>query len=58
MSYPFTMDYGIRHGFACAIFLPAFLRFNAGAVGGLFDDVLRMLRLSEGDLVNICRSIL
>jgi alcohol dehydrogenase class IV len=47
LSYPFTIDYGIIHGFACAIFLPAFLRFNAEVVGGLFDDVLRLLGLSS-----------
>ncbi len=45
LSYPFTMDYDIPHGFACAIFLPAFIRFNASNIGDLFSDLLRVLEL-------------
>ena len=29
LSYPITIDYGVAHGFACAIFLPEVIRFNA-----------------------------
>ena len=47
LSYPFTMDYGIPHGFACAIFLPAFIRFNADVVENIFSDVLHVLGISS-----------
>jgi alcohol dehydrogenase class IV len=45
LSYPFTMDYEVPHGFACAIFLPVFIRFNAPNIGDLFSDLLRVLQL-------------
>jgi len=45
LSYPFTMDYDIPHGFACAIFLPAFIRFNAPNIRENFGDLLRVLEL-------------
>jgi alcohol dehydrogenase len=45
LSYPFTIDYGVSHGFACAIFLPAFIRFNAPAIRDIFADVLAALRI-------------
>ncbi|MCP4402349.1 MAG: iron-containing alcohol dehydrogenase, partial [bacterium] len=45
LSYPFTMDYGMLHGFACAIFLPAFIRFNASHINELCGDLLKMLEL-------------
>jgi len=47
LSYPFTMDYHVPHGFACAVFLPAFLRFNAGAIEEDLADVLRALGLDS-----------
>jgi alcohol dehydrogenase len=47
LSYPFTIDYGVSHGFACAIFLPAFLRFNAPAIRDLFAEVLAALRIAS-----------
>lgn len=46
LSYPVTVDYGVPHGFACAVFLPAGIRFNAPAVGERFADLLRLLNLS------------
>ncbi len=45
LSYPFTMDYGALHGFACAIFLPPFLRFNAPNIRESFADLLKILDL-------------
>jgi len=47
LSYPITLDYGVSHGFACAIFLPAVIRFNAQAVEERFRDLLRILNLSS-----------
>lgn len=45
LSYPFTMDYEVLHGFACVIFLPAFIRFNAPNIRESFADLLRVLEL-------------
>jgi alcohol dehydrogenase class IV len=47
LSYPITLDYGVPHGFACAIFLPAVIRFNAQAIVNRFRDLLRILNLSS-----------
>jgi alcohol dehydrogenase class IV len=45
LFYPITLDYGVPHGFACAIFLPAVIRFNAQAIENWFRDLLRILNL-------------
>jgi len=47
LSYPFTVDHDIPHGFACVIFLPAFLRFNSDAITDLFVDILAPLQLDS-----------
>jgi alcohol dehydrogenase class IV len=47
LSYPFTMDHHVAHGFACAMFLPAFIRFNAGVTRDLFSDLLSVLGLKS-----------
>jgi alcohol dehydrogenase class IV len=47
LSYPITLDYGVSHGFACAIFLPATIRFNSPAIKDRFRDLLRILNLSS-----------
>ncbi len=49
LSYPVTMDHHVPHGFACALFLPAFLRFNADAIAEPFADLLATLGLSSAD---------
>jgi alcohol dehydrogenase len=45
LSYPITIDYGVAHGFACAIFLPEVIRFNASAIKEHFKDLLTLLNL-------------
>jgi alcohol dehydrogenase len=45
LSYPITLDYGLSHGFACSIFLPAVIRFNAQAIKDRFSDLLNLLKL-------------
>jgi len=45
LSYPITMDYGVPHGFACAVFLPAVIRFNAPAIQERFKELLQILGL-------------
>jgi len=45
LSYPITIDYGVAHGFACAIFLPEVIRFNASAIKDRFRDLLTLLNL-------------
>jgi alcohol dehydrogenase len=47
LSYPITIDYGISHGFACAIFLPEVIRFNASAIKDRFRDLLTLLNLTS-----------
>jgi alcohol dehydrogenase class IV len=47
LSYPITIDHGVPHGFACAILLPAVIRFNAQAIEDRFRDLLRILNLSS-----------
>lgn len=49
LSYPFTIDHGVRHGLACAMFVPAFLRFNAPVLDGDFSDLLSLLRLPSAE---------
>lgn len=43
LSYPITLDYGVPHGFACAVFLPAVIRYNSGAIEDRFRDLLLVL---------------
>ncbi len=45
LSYPVTIDYGVSHGFACAIFLPEVIRFNTSAIKDRFSDLLTLLNL-------------
>lgn len=45
LSYPITLDYGIPHGFACAIFLPAVIRFNAEVIENRFRDLMEILKI-------------
>jgi alcohol dehydrogenase class IV len=47
LSYPITLDYGVPHGFACAIFLPEVIRFNASAIRERFKDLLTLLNLTS-----------
>lgn len=49
LSYPLTLDYGLRHGAACAIYLPAFLRYNAPNLGPWFDDLLAVLGMKSAE---------
>jgi phosphonate metabolism-associated iron-containing alcohol dehydrogenase len=46
MSYPITAHLGVPHGLACAICLPAVLRFNAESDDGSMQDVAHRLRLN------------
>ena len=47
LSYPITIDYGVPHGFACAIFLPEVIRFNASAIRDRFKGLLTLLNLAS-----------
>jgi alcohol dehydrogenase class IV len=49
LSYPITLGHGIRHGLACALFLPAFLRFNAPALDDDFKDLLAVLGYASAE---------
>jgi len=50
LSYPITIDYGVPHGFACAIFLPEVIRFNASAIKDRFRDLLALLNLPNPEV--------
>jgi alcohol dehydrogenase class IV len=39
------MDYGVAHGFACVVFLPAVIRFNAPVIEERFKELLQILGL-------------
>jgi alcohol dehydrogenase len=41
MSYPITAHFGVPHGLACALVLPAVLEFNLEADDGRLDDAAR-----------------
>jgi alcohol dehydrogenase len=45
LSYPVTVDYGVPHGFACAVFLPAVIRYNAPVIEERFRELLQVLGL-------------
>lgn len=47
LSYPVTMDHHVAHGFACSLFLPPFLRFNAEMIRDMFADLLAVLDLKS-----------
>jgi len=47
LSYPITLDYSVPHGFACAIFLPEVIHFNASAIKDRFRDLLTLLDLTS-----------
>lgn len=42
-SYPLTFDFHLEHGFACALFLPSFLRYNRTVVAHRFDRLIQVL---------------
>jgi alcohol dehydrogenase len=49
LSYPITLDHGLRHGLACALFLPAFLRYNAPSLDDDFRDLLAVLGFASAE---------
>jgi alcohol dehydrogenase len=49
LSYPITIDHGVRHGLACALFLPAFVRFNEPVLDSDFKDLLSVLGFASAE---------
>jgi alcohol dehydrogenase len=45
---PLTAHYGITHGVAIGIMLPHVLRFNAPAVGSLYEELTELAGLNDG----------
>ena len=43
LSYPLTLRFGVRHGIACALFLPAVLEFNAERNSGPYQRLFASL---------------
>jgi len=46
---PLTAHYGVTHGIAIGIMLPHVLRFNAPAVGSLYEELTELAGLGNGD---------
>lgn len=62
LSYPITRRFGIPHGAACAVTLPAIARLNVRALHRKFAEIARYLGLdSAEDIVNsiaaLCRHV-
>src|SRR5437667_12808353 len=45
---PLTAHYGLTHGLAIGILLPHVIRFNAPAVGPLYEELADLAGLSDG----------
>lgn len=43
LSFPLTAEFGVSHGAACAVTLPAFIRLNAGEGGEKTESLARFL---------------
>lgn len=50
MGYALTEDYGIPHGLACAVFLPAYLKEAKKANPALFDELLTAVGAEESEV--------
>jgi len=46
---PLTAHYGLTHGIAVGVLLPAVIRYNAAAVGGLYAELAHDAGLVNGD---------
>lgn len=53
MGYALTEDYGIPHGLACAVFIPAFLgEAKKGDLHG-YDEIIKACGISESELLKL-----
>ncbi len=62
MSYPITAHLGLPHGLACALVLPAVLKFNLEADDGRLEDAATRLGFSNADalvpfVINLLREL-
>jgi alcohol dehydrogenase class IV len=56
ISYPITVFYGVPHGLACSLLLPAMIRFNSGAIAP--DKERRLLEnLGVDSMVHMAESV-
>jgi alcohol dehydrogenase len=56
VSYPITVFYGVHHGLACYLLLPAMIRFNSGAIAP--DKEQRLLEnLGVDSMVHMAESV-
>lgn len=58
MGYLMTEQHGIPHGFACAVFLPAFLRINRDAVPEIYESFFEAVGITPEEFGSIIRTLL
>ena len=57
MGYLMTEQHGIPHGFACAVFLPAFLSINRDAVPEIYESFFEEVGITPEEFVSIIRTL-
>lgn len=57
MGYALTEDYGLPHGMACAVFIPAFLKEAKKADGKGYMELIKASGVSENELMRLLEAI-
>lgn len=57
MGYALTEDYGVPHGMACAVFIPAFLKEAKKGDKEGFDEIIKACGISENELFKLLESL-
>lgn len=57
MGYALTEDYGLPHGLACAVFIPAFLKEAKKGDGKGYAEIIKATGVSENELFKVLDSL-
>lgn len=57
MGYALTEDYGLPHGMACAVFIPAFLREAKKGDSKGYMELIKSAGISENELLRLLESL-
>lgn len=57
MGYALTEDYGVPHGMACAVFIPAFLREAKKGDSKGYMELIKSAGISENELLRLLESL-
>lgn len=57
MGYALTEDYGVPHGLACAVFIPAFLKEAKKGDGDGYSELIKSTGISENELFKLLDSL-